>query len=175
MSFIRPAARAALWRWREVIIGAGLGALALLWALNAYGILRILAVILLALAAVLVLAGIQRARFRGRGGGQGVVQVIEGQVSYFGPLTGGAVALSELSALSLDGRAKPSHWLLVPDQGSPLHIPISAEGADALFDAFTGLPGLKTEHLLRVKNAGSPTLNVVWRRDDLQKQINTMH
>ena len=175
MSFVRPEARAALWRWREVLLGAGIAAFAALWAVNAFGLLRVLALILLALAVLLILTGIQRGRFRGRGGGQGVVQVIEGQVSYYGPLTGGAVAISELAALSLDGRSKPAHWLLVPDQGATLQIPVSAEGADALFDAFTGLSGLKTEHLLRLKQANAARLQVVWRRKDVQAIINSLH
>ncbi len=175
MSFIRPEARASLWRWREVLFGAALAGLAGFWALNAFGILRALAFILLALAVLMILTGIQRARFRGRGGGQGVVQVIEGQVSYYGPLTGGAVALSELAALSLDGRSTPAHWLLVPTQGATLQIPVSAEGADALFDAFTGLRGLRTEHLLRLKQAQAPQLQVVWRRKDVQAIINALH
>ncbi len=175
MSFVRPEARAALWRWREVLFGAALSAFAVIWVLSSFGFVRIFAFALLVIAVVIVLAGIQRSRFRGRGGGQGVVQVIEGQVTYFGPLSGGAVAISELAALSLDGRSKPPHWLLVPDQGATLEIPTTAEGADALFDAFTGLAGLRTEHLLRIKQAREARLQVVWRREDVQARINTLH
>ena len=115
--------------------------------------MRILASILFGLALVLILAGIQRGRFRSRGGGQGVVQVVEGQVRYFGPLNGGAVSMSELA----------------------LQIPVSAEGADLLFDAFTGLEGLRIEHLLRIKQADERQLQVVWRRRDVQARINTLH
>ena len=175
MSFVRPEARAALWRWREVLLGLGLAILMGLWAASAFGFVRILASILFGLALVLILAGIQRGRFRSRGGGQGVVQVVEGQVRYFGPLNGGAVSMSELAALSLDGRSKPAHWLLVPDQGTALQIPVSAEGADLLFDAFTGLEGLRIEHLLRIKQADERQLQVVWRRRDVQARINTLH
>lgn len=175
MSFVRPEARAAIWRWREVLIGALSACLALGWAFGSFGLVQGIALILLLVSLLLIFAGIQRARFRGRGGGQGVVQVIEGQVSYFGPLTGGAIAMSELAALSLDGSAKPSHWLLVPEQGEALQIPVSAEGADALFDAFTGLPGLKTEHLLRIKQTQAARISVIWRRDDVQKRIDTLH
>lgn len=175
MSFIRPEAQAAMWRWREVIAGVLLANVSGFWAISAFGMMQALALIMLALAVIMILAGIQRGRFRGLGGGLGVVQVIEGQVTYYGPLNGGAVAISELAALSLDGRHKPAHWLLVPDQGSTLQIPVSAEGADALFDAFSGLVGLKTEHLLRVKQAGKPQLQVVWRRADVRAMINTLH
>lgn len=175
MSFVRPEARAALWRWREVLFGSLGAALALMWVAGSFGFVRMFAIALFAIAVIVILAGIQRSRFRGRGGGQGVVQVIEGQVTYYGPLSGGAVAISELAALSLDGRSKPAHWLLVPDHGAALEIPISAEGADALFDAFNGLSGLRTEHLLRVKQAGATKMQVVWRRRDVQARIDTLH
>ena len=175
MSFVRPEARAALWRWREVLFGGAMSSLSLIWALGSFGILRSIALFFVSLGIVTILAGIQRGRFRGRGGGQGVVQIIEGQVTYYGPLSGGAVAISELAALSLDGRSQPAHWLLVPEQGKALEIPVSAEGADALFDAFTGLRGLRTEHLLRVKEAADRSLKVVWRRSDVQARINTLH
>ena len=175
MSFIRPEAQAALWRWREVLVGVGLALLGATWALTSYGLVRAIAFVLLALGVVFILAGLQRTRFRSGGGGQGVVQVIEGQVTYYGPLSGGAVAISELAALSLDGRSRPAHWLLVPDQGAALQIPVSAEGADALFDAFSGLRGLRTEHLLRIKQAGASQLQVVWRRSDVQAKINALH
>ncbi|MGH1578236.1 hypothetical protein [Planktotalea sp.] len=175
MSFIRPEARKAIWRWREVLSGCLLAVLAAIWAMSSFGFVRVVALLFLALTILVVLAGIQRARFRGRGGGQGVVQVIEGQVTYYGPLSGGAVAISELAALSLDGRSKPAHWLLVPDQGNALEIPVSAEGSDALFDAFSGLKGLKTEHLLRIKQTDERRLHVVWRRQDLQARINTLN
>ena len=175
MSFVRPEARAALWRWREVLFGSFVAALAGLWVLSSFGFVRMFAIGVLTIAVIIILAGIQRSRFRGRGGGQGVVQIIEGQVTYYGPLSGGAVAISELAALSLDGRSKPAHWLLVPDQGAAPEIPVSAEGADALFDAFTGLSGLRTEHLLRVKQSDAARLQVVWRRQDVQTRINRLH
>ena len=37
----------------------------------------------------------------------GAVQVDEGQIAYFGPLTGGTVAVRDLQRLRLDGGAKP--------------------------------------------------------------------
>ena len=37
MSFIRPEARAALWRWREVLAGAGVGALGIWMGLTGLG------------------------------------------------------------------------------------------------------------------------------------------
>jgi apolipoprotein N-acyltransferase len=64
MSFLRPEARAALWRWREVLVGVGLMAIGLWWALTTIGLLHWLGYVLLVLAAAILAAGLQRARFR---------------------------------------------------------------------------------------------------------------
>ena len=39
MSFVRPEVRAALWHWREVLLGLAIAALAGFWTYNAFGIL----------------------------------------------------------------------------------------------------------------------------------------
>ena len=164
MTFFRPEATAALWRWREVLIGAALAVLALWWLAGPRGLLGLLAPALLVAAGALIMVGLQRGRFRGAGGGLGTVQVDEGQVTYFGPLTGGAVALREMSRLMLDGAQRPAHWRLEQPDHAPLMIPVDADGADALFDAFASLPGLKTEHMLGQLRAapGKPVL--IWER-----------
>ncbi|MEM6759821.1 MAG: hypothetical protein AAF601_10120 [Pseudomonadota bacterium] len=148
MSFVRPEARAALWRWREVLVGIALAVLALWWLAQSVGLLRYVAPALLVAAGALIMVGFQRGRFRGPGGGIGTVQVVEGQIAYLGPLTGGAVALSEINRLALDGSARPAHWRLEQPGKQPLHIPVNAEGAEALFDVFASLPGLRTERML---------------------------
>ena len=102
----------------------------------------------LAVGALLIIAGIQRGRFRTGSGGPGVVQIVEGRIAYFGPLTGGTAELGQLSRLVLDPSGKPPHWLLHQPGQLPLAIPLTAEGADALFDAFATLPGLQTERML---------------------------
>ncbi|MBQ0749769.1 MAG: hypothetical protein KBT70_06165 [Roseovarius sp.] len=164
MSFIRPQARAALWRWREVLSGLGLAILGLWWGIGSYGLLQWLGYLLLILAGAVLLMGLQRARFRAGAGGPGVVQVDEGQVAYFGPLTGGVVAIRDLDALTLDPTGKPPHWVL-STQGAPaLHIPLNAEGAEALFDAFAALPGLRTEHMLTQMRRLPDHPTVIWQK-----------
>ncbi|MEP1353513.1 MAG: hypothetical protein ABJX32_09950 [Tateyamaria sp.] len=164
MTFFRPEAKAALWRWREVLFGIALAVLALWWLAGPGGLLGYLAPVLLVGAGALIMVGLQRGRFRSAGGGLGTVQVDEGQVTYFGPLTGGAVALREMSLLTLDGAQRPAHWRL-EQQGQPaLMIPVDADGADALFDAFASLPGLKTEHMLSQLRAAPATPVVIWQR-----------
>ena len=164
MSFVRPEASAAIWRWREVVIGTLLAVLALWWLAGPQGLLGWIAPVLLVGAGALIMVGVQRGRFRGAGGGLGAVLVDEGQVTYFGPLTGGAVALRELSRLRLDGRQQPAHWQLEQNDGPTLMIPVDAAGADALFDAFAALPGLRTERMLAHLRDTPDVAVVIWER-----------
>ena len=162
--FFRPEAKATLWRWREVLVGVGLAVLALWLLAQARGVLGYIAPVLLVGAGALIMVGLQRGRFRGASGGLGTVQVIEGEVIYFGPLTGGSVALRELQRLTLDGGQTPPHWRLDQPDHTPLLIPVDADGADALFDAFSALPGLRTEQMLAKLRAGTRAPVVIWER-----------
>jgi hypothetical protein len=164
MSFVRPEAMQGLLRWREVLIGTGVVALGLWWVLGLGGLVHWIGYALAAAGLALIAAGVQRARFRGAAGGAGVVQVDEGQIAYFGPHTGGAVARSELSALLLDRSVKPAHWVLRQPDQPDLHIPVNAEGADALFDAFAALPGLRTEYMLSQMKADGDRPAVIWQK-----------
>ena len=175
MSFIRPEARVALWRWREVLTGAAVGLLGISWVLGPGGLLGWLGWVLVIAAAALAVIGVQRARFRAGMGGAGMVQVDEGQVSYFGPLTGGSAAMSDLNRLSLDPRMKPKHWVLEQPGQPPLFIPVNAEGVDALFDVFAALPGLKTERMLSVLGDEGTSPIVIWQKALAQGSVTSMH
>ena len=93
MSFVRPEAIAALRRWREALLGTGLATLGAWWAFRFTGLMPYLGVGLMALGGALILVGLQRARFRVPGRGPGLVSVVEDQIVYLGPLTGGTIAL----------------------------------------------------------------------------------
>lgn len=165
MSFVRPEARAALWRWREVLVGAGMGALGLWWILGPGGLLGWIGAVLAVTGLALAVIGMQRNRFRTPGQGPGVVQVDEGRIAYFGPLEGGVVALSELDLLALDPTARPPCWLLQQPGSEQLRIPVNAEGADRLFDTFATLPGIRTSRLLAELESGGTIPVVIWQRD----------
>jgi len=179
VTFFRPEAKAVLWRWREVLVAAGLVLLGLWWLIGPGGLLVFPAVALVIGGAALGFVGMQRARFRGPGnevgGGPGAVQVDEGQIAYFGPLTGGVVALTALERLSLDGASRPAHWQLdVP--GQPLlQIPVNAAGTEALFDAFATLPGLRTERMLAELRSGHRHAVVIWERTPLRPAHALLH
>ena len=164
MSFVRPEARAQLMRWREVLIGAALALLGLSWATGPGGLLGWVGWALILGGAALAVTGLRRMRFRQDGQGPGVVQVDEGQISYFGPLDGGAVAASELERLILDPTDHPACWVLEQPGIPALHIPVNAAGSDALFDAFGALPGLDTRRLLGHLDNKAPMPVAAWER-----------
>ncbi|MEM6304608.1 MAG: hypothetical protein AAF744_07810 [Pseudomonadota bacterium] len=175
MSFLRPEARTALWRWREVLVGTGL-LLGGLWLVAGPGRLMVLPGYAgLAVGAGLIWLGVQRARFRGPEGGVGAVQVDEGRVTYFGPLSGGTIALRELQQLSLERATHPAHWRLDQPGQPPLLIPVDAAGAEALFDAFASLPGLKTERMLAELQATRDQPVVIWQRQTAAERGITLH
>jgi len=163
MSIIRSQARAAMWRWREVLAGGGLAALGLWWVLDGAGIVHWLGWVLIAAALALVLAGVQRGRFRTGAGGPGVVVVDEGLIAYLGPHEGGAVALSEVTALALDATG-PHRWRLSQPGQPDLEIPLDAEGAEALFDAFAALPGLRSGQIVAAMRRPAPGQHLLWER-----------
>lgn len=164
MSFLRPQAKAAIWRWREVLVG--LAAMVFgLWLVAGPGLLLAIPGYAAIIAGGgLIWLGYQRGRFRSPDGGTGAVQVDEGQITYFGPLTGGSVALRDMDRLSLERQMFPAHWRLDQSGQPPLFIPVNAEGSEALFDAFAVLPGIRTERMLFElrKTRHDPVL--IWER-----------
>ena len=173
--FFRPEAKAALWRWREMIVAAAIAILGLWWIVGPGRLLAVPGWAFLVGGIALGLVGFQRGRFRGAGDGPGAVQVDEGQIAYFGPLTGGVVALASLERLSLDATSSPAHWRLdAPDQAAVL-IPVNAAGSDALFDAFSKLPGLRTERMLSELRSRRRHAVVIWERTPLRSAHALLH
>lgn len=173
--FFRPEAKAALWRWREVIVAGAMTLLGLWWIIGPGRLLALPGWAFVLGGIALGLVGFQRGRFRGPGDGPGAVQVDEGQIAYFGPLTGGVVSLAALERLSLDATANPAHWRLdAPDQAAVL-IPVNAAGSDALFDAFSKLPGLRTERMLSELRNRRDHAVVIWERTPLRPAHTLLH
>lgn len=165
--FIRPEVLAALSRWRGVIGALATGAAGWWLATRAFGSIAVIGWGLVALAPVLLLIAVQRRRFADAGGeGPGMVEVVEGRIGYFGPAGGGFVALDDLEAILLAGPAAGRVWLL-RSRGQPdLAVPLGAEGAEALFDAFVTLPGVTAALLVGAVSAGraGAAPRQIWRR-----------
>lgn len=165
---IRPEVRAALRRWAETLVALAVAGLGLFWGLTGFGLVRWAGWVVVALGLALLWGALQRARFamRGdaRGMGPGMVQVVEGEIRYFGPRGGGFAAIDTICALSLS--ADHGYWLVEDSDGQILAIPRAASGAEGLFDAFAGLPGLDMAHLLRVvAQPPGPKAQVIWHRN----------
>lgn len=152
-------------RWREALTGVA-SAIVGLWWLVGKGTLFLLPGAALAVGGLaLIWIGFQRARFRSEGDGPGSVQVDEGQIAYFGPLTGGVASLQELTQITLDSTLHPTHWRLRQAKVAELLIPVNADGADRLFDAFATLPGFHMEQTLSALRAQEKHSIVIWKRE----------
>lgn len=163
MSFVRQEARDTIWRVREIVASLVLG-VSCMWLALGTGLTVWLGYAGIIVSAGLMIVGIQRARFRTGGGGPGVLAVDEGQIGYFGPLTGGVVSIADLTRLTLDRASRPSHWILSAEGAPDLAIPVNAEGVESLFDVFAQLPGLRTSRVLAELDAKSKTRVVLWER-----------
>lgn len=175
MNFIRPELRTHLWTWREVLAGVGMCAVGVWLWFAAGGLLGWVGGAIALAGVAQGIVGVQKVRFRSNGQGPGVVQVIEGQIMYFGPLGGGAVSVSDLDSLVLNPSGKPAHWVLEQTGVPILHIPVNAKGSEALFDAFATLPGIRTERMLSELQAGSAHSVVIWSRQSIRPTHQRLH
>ena len=163
-------------QWREALAGAAVLGLGLYWSVwAARGPLTWVGLLLLFIGAALFFTGLQKGRSRIGGGGPGVVQIIERRIGYFGPLNGGIVDIDAITSLNFDPTEHPPHWVITHEAGPALHIPVNAEGADGLFDAFASLPGLSPGKVASVTQRQGTGPIVLWRRADLQERIARLH
>ena len=169
MSFLRPEAKAQLLRWREALIGGAAALLGLWLLLTSFGLPFLFGIALALGGGWLAVAGIQRGRFRQGGDGPGVVRVVEGSVTYFGPWGGGVAALDRLAWLELvPAPGAAGLWVLIDEDGQRLEIPVDARGAEALLDLFAALPGLRTGAMLRSLQVPVRERTMIWQRDRLR-------
>lgn len=164
MSFLRPEAVAQLLRWREAI-GAGFAIAIGAFMLSDPGpVVRGVGAVVALVGAGLLVNALRRVKFATADQAPGIVVLDEGQVSYLGPITGGALALRDLAVLRLRTEKKRKVWFLIDGEGNALAIPHGAQGEAALFDAFAALPGMDMTDLLAKLNASGDGSVVVWQR-----------
>ena len=141
MSLIRPELLERLRPFREAM-AAGMLALLGGWLVWLGGFLLMpVGALVLIVALGWGVSALRRARFARRIEAPGVVELDEGQIGYLGPAFGGYVALAEMVELRLIEMYGRRHWRLRQADGQVLLVPVAAEGADVLFDAFSLLPG----------------------------------
>ncbi len=158
---IRPEVKALFWRWREVLFALAVVGLGLWWGLRSFGILQWLGWAVSAAGAMLAVSAIQRGRFGKGGDGPGVVTIDERRIIYMGPTDGGVADLDLTVRLDL---TPASAWRLTGETGEQIEIPVNAAGAEALFDAFSTLPGLRSHTLVSVLNEPRDTVVTIWRK-----------
>ena len=163
MSFIRPKARQEIARWSEVAAAVGAAFVGtLLMRMGGFLFLPVGALLTL-LSLGWLLTALRRLSFQRPVVAPGVVEVVEGQVGYFGPSFGGFVALDDVTELRLTDFYGARQWRLRTLSGEVLLIPIDATGAEKLFDAFATLPGIDMAALSVALNRGASTLPL-WTR-----------
>ncbi len=169
MSFVRPPVMTHLVKWREAYV-VGFLLLFGLW-LFLYGATT-LNLVAQGLGLVISLVGIiflyitlQRIRFKRAETAPGMVEVTEREISYFGPLHGKTISLESLRKIELrESEAYAAIWVLHYAAGDPMIVPISAKGSDRLFDAFTGLSGVKMDVLVKAINQVPVHNQIIWER-----------
>lgn len=163
MSLLRPAVRADLHRWREVI-AASVVAVAGLWLIGLGGWLLVpLGALVVAVALGWGLTALRRMRFARAVSAPGIVEVDEGQIGYYGPTFGGVLALDDVAEIRLTAFHGACQWRLRTLDNQVLLIPVAASGAERLFDAFAALPGADTALIAAALERGVTTLPL-WQR-----------
>ena len=169
MSFIRPEARAFLLKWREAIFGGVFLMVNIQISATSGGLLRGIAIAGILIGAALFIEGVRRARFPQDKGGVGVVEVDERQITYLGPMGGGALSINELIRVKV--RTTPEgpfasdfYWEFTDRAGQRLSIPGDAENAQALFDALTALKGADYEAVIRASGSTEAAEFLVWEQ-----------
>lgn len=171
---IRPTALATLSRWREPALGAAVVVLGLWTATRGGPILAALGVATTALGTGLSLTAFRRMRFAQAVDAPGLVELVEGEVRYFGPTFGGTVSLADLTEIRLMTLRGRRMWRLKQSDGQALLIPVDAAGAEALYDGFSTLPGLDMGAVLAALSpvpggpgliaADTPEMALIWHR-----------
>lgn len=182
---IRPAAMAQIGRWAEVGAAALVAAFgAYLISLGGYVLLPIGAVIMAA-SLPLALVAYRRLRFAQTTQGEGVIEVIEGELRFYAPLSqrigpqiigapnpptpqmGGFLNLPDLAELQLIHRDHRRFWRMKTTDGQALIVPVDAAGHDALFDVFAALPQIDAAALITALTHPAQTgdgAQTLWRR-----------
>jgi hypothetical protein len=162
---IRPEAAATILRWREAILGLAGIVLGAAMLTTASGLSALFGVALVLGGVFLGLSGLRRARFETPDEiAPGVVEVDEGQITYLSPITGGTVALDDLTEVVFRRTATgEAFWRLVTAQGT-VYVPEGARGAELLLDALAPLPGFDGGRMVRAVRSRRPTTVKVWSR-----------
>lgn len=166
MSLIRPEARDAILRWREVIIGAAVTATGVNWAFGGFGLMRWIGAVVLIIGLGFLVAGVQRARVRPRSGGAGVIELTERQLTFLHPEEGAIVALSLVTRIEIittgNGSGDDMFWLFHQGDAPAIKIPASAVGAENLLDALSSFTGADYQKVIEASGSARAGRFLIW-------------
>lgn len=177
MPFVRPEVANVIRRWREAAVWAGLLAVGAWMIWQGYRALApvsfVAGLVAAATGASLLHAAVRRMRLRAEPG-EGIVVVDEARIAYFGPRGGGVVDVPALVRVEMVTRPHvppdSAHaWVLTAEDGTRLVVPLGAQGADALFDALSPLPGIDFDAGAAAVAAAGPGRATMWDRGDWRK------
>ncbi|WP_375260418.1 hypothetical protein [Palleronia sp.] len=160
---IRGEALAQILRWREAAVGLGAVAVGLWWAVGSYGVMRWVGIVIAIGGAAILREAVVRLRRPRDGGGAGMVNVTERQITYLSGTGGGAVSADTLAQVAIhrSGTGAPV-WHLADTQGRRIAVPADAEGAGALFDALAALPRFDEGAAVEALKDPAPGARVLW-------------
>ncbi|PIE15122.1 MAG: hypothetical protein CSA70_00560 [Rhodobacterales bacterium] len=169
MSFVRPGARAAIWRWREVIAGVAVILVGVHWGYWSFGVLQSLGVALFFVGLAFVAAALRRALVRPRQGGAGVIELDERRLSFLHPDHGVILDLPDVTRIEIettgDGPTEPDlFWVFTHAGGRRARIPANALGADLLVDALASFPGADYKGVITASGTTVPQHFVIWQK-----------
>jgi hypothetical protein len=173
MSFLRPDLAARLHHWREPLGWAALLAAGAFLVWRGYArlepLLFLLGLLLAAAGLGLLRAALRRLRLSSAALSEGVVVIDEARIAYLGPRDGGFVDLPAVTRVEIVSRphlppGSPHAWVITTEDGARLTIPLGAEGAEALFDALSPLPGIDFDAGIAALHARRPGRATVWRK-----------
>lgn len=165
MSFVRPEAQRVLHQWRDAIIGGVAVAIGAYWSFSTGPILRWVAVLMIVGGGAVLWNGIRRARLPRAGGGAGVVQVDERQITYLAAEQGGIISIDDLIRVEIHANGKGFDWLFQTAGMALLRIPGNAEGADSLYDALAALSGANIDLVTEANTSNQRDIFLIWQRD----------
>lgn len=172
MSFLRPEALRKIKNWRGVILALALLMTGLWITGNSFGFFYWFGCAVILLGLILAFYSWQRARLLSLEAAPGVLRVVEDQLMYLGPKTGGTVALDDIEQISLLGRQDERFWEILTNHDETLRIPIGAQGHELAFDAFARLPNWKWAGLPAI----DPKTNhkIMWQRETNAQKLSSL-
>lgn len=152
--------------WRETIVAMIFAGLGLYWTINSYGTLYFVGYGVLLFGIIFAYVGYQRACFKIKETGGGIVEFKEVQISYFGPKTGAIFSIEDIECLSIDKSNSSSIWIIERTADYKVEIPTNVEGNEVLFDVFNSLEGFQIHQMLEALSSSRCNKTVLWQKYD---------